>query len=435
MLRKPILTSLINLLLLVNIFGQSQNTGSFSTYFPLEIGNEWRYETFYENWADGPTSRIIDTTSVSGHKYFLFSKTNTLKNDTVRMDKSGRVWKYNNNQEQIWLDFTTDTTYYFYDYYGQYNIIDTFEVTPKKYLKIDFGLTTYDSCISFWFDSPKVFDEEKDYLFLPGIGLGHIYYHTPATGAYRDLYAAMINNRFYGNDRIFHPSFDTLLINFDFPPPSIRAVTNIKNNLIDEIIISPGEDYNTYFMMDDYINTHSFIDECQFIVYDSLNTFEYVLWYEPVQPHSTWDTLHFQIPLDTVCTIEGYPFGSGVCQFKLYIYEHSTCIDSIVHPVKIRRIGMAIEHNPVPSKYHLYQNYPNPFNPTTTIAYILPKKSYVKITIYDLSGRLIETLVDAEKFTGFHQVNWYAGKYSSGIYFYKIETDNFVDFKKCLLVK
>ncbi len=434
MIQKWILIGLINLLFFTYGFGKLKNQESYSNYFPLQINNEWRYETFYENWYDGPITKIIDTISLSGNKYYLFSKSNEVKNDTVRIDEFGRVWKYNNNQEQIWLDFTTDTTYYFYEYYPQYDIIDTFEVTPEKYSEFDFGSTTYDSCISFWFDNPKAYDEEKDYLFLPGIGLGHIYFHTPNTGAYRNLYAAILNNSFYGNDRIFYPSFDTLLITFDFPPPLIYTEKK-NNNLIDEIIISSGEEYKTIFRMDDNMNTFSVIDSCKFIIYDSLNIYDYELWYEPIKPYSSWDTLCYEIPLDTVCNIDGYPFGSGICQFKLYIFENFNCIDSISHPVKIIRHGMSVEKNPKPTTFHLSQNYPNPFNPSTTIAYTLPKKSHVKISIYDLSGRLVEKLVNDEKHSGAHKVIWNAKNYTSGIYIYKIETGNFTDFRKCLLVK
>ena len=91
--------------------------------------------------------------------------------------------------------------------------------------------------------------------------------------------------------------------------------------------------------------------------------------------------------------------------------------------------------SPIPSVYSLAQNYPNPFNPTTTILYQLPKSTYVKLSIYDITGKLVETLVNEHKNAGYYSVNWDATNVSSGIYIYKIDASNFSSVKKCLIVK
>lgn len=81
-----------------------------------------------------------------------------------------------------------------------------------------------------------------------------------------------------------------------------------------------------------------------------------------------------------------------------------------------------------PSHYALEQNYPNPFNPNTTITYQVPQASYVNLSIYDVSGKLIKTIVDGETSPGNYSVNW-NGKddngdaVSSGIYLYRLHTD------------
>ncbi|MBL7067530.1 MAG: T9SS type A sorting domain-containing protein [Candidatus Marinimicrobia bacterium] len=89
----------------------------------------------------------------------------------------------------------------------------------------------------------------------------------------------------------------------------------------------------------------------------------------------------------------------------------------------------------IPTEYSLSQNYPNPFNPTTTISYQLPRSSFVKLTIYDISGRSIQTLIDEKKNAGYYTVEWNAKNVCSGVYFYRIEAGNFVAVKKGLLVK
>ena len=89
----------------------------------------------------------------------------------------------------------------------------------------------------------------------------------------------------------------------------------------------------------------------------------------------------------------------------------------------------------LPGSFALRQNYPNPFNAITSISYDLPQQSRVKIEIFDILGRLIETLEDGEKTAGRYRVSWDAGDMSSGMYFYKITADGFIDIKKMSLLK
>lgn len=88
-----------------------------------------------------------------------------------------------------------------------------------------------------------------------------------------------------------------------------------------------------------------------------------------------------------------------------------------------------------PKEYKLSQNYPNPFNPMTTITYALPEKGKVKIVIFDVLGRVVRTLVDGTQSSGKYSVTWDAAVNTSGIYFYKLETANFTETKKMILVK
>jgi hypothetical protein len=93
-----------------------------------------------------------------------------------------------------------------------------------------------------------------------------------------------------------------------------------------------------------------------------------------------------------------------------------------------------------PSSYKLEQNYPNPFNPETAISYQLSTVSKVQIKVYDILGKEIATLVNGEKPAGKYQITWkgtdnYGNKVSSGVYFYRIITNNFVQTKKMILLK
>lgn len=86
-------------------------------------------------------------------------------------------------------------------------------------------------------------------------------------------------------------------------------------------------------------------------------------------------------------------------------------------------------------EYNLTQNYPNPFNPTTSISFTLPKSGVVKLTVYNLLGQEIKTLVNGFKESGVHYINFNANNLNSGIYIYKIETSGFTQTRKMTLVK
>jgi hypothetical protein len=89
----------------------------------------------------------------------------------------------------------------------------------------------------------------------------------------------------------------------------------------------------------------------------------------------------------------------------------------------------------ITTSFQLAQNYPNPFNPTTIINYELPITNYVDLSIYNTLGQKVATLVNEKRKAGIHQVTWDASGYASGIYYYKIETGEFQDVKKMILLK
>ena len=89
----------------------------------------------------------------------------------------------------------------------------------------------------------------------------------------------------------------------------------------------------------------------------------------------------------------------------------------------------------IPKEYKLSQNYPNPFNPKTRINYSIPAKDFVSLKIYDILGREISTLVKEIKSPGNYTVEFNADEFSSGVYFYRLETTNFSDTKRMILVK
>jgi uncharacterized repeat protein (TIGR03806 family) len=88
-----------------------------------------------------------------------------------------------------------------------------------------------------------------------------------------------------------------------------------------------------------------------------------------------------------------------------------------------------------PGTYQLENAYPNPFNAVTTIGYHLPVSSTVELVVYDIQGRAVVTLISGKQPAGQYSVIWGAEEYASGIYFYKLQTENYLQVKKLVLVK
>ncbi len=103
------------------------------------------------------------------------------------------------------------------------------------------------------------------------------------------------------------------------------------------------------------------------------------------------------------------------------------------------KYGNTTEVNPVstqlPTKYSLAQNYPNPFNPNTSIEFSLPEKSFAKLKVFDFLGREVASLVNENLSAGTYRYNFNGINLASGMYFYKLETENFSNTKKMILVK
>ena len=99
-------------------------------------------------------------------------------------------------------------------------------------------------------------------------------------------------------------------------------------------------------------------------------------------------------------------------------------------PSSVKKIGSEI-----PDVYSLFQNYPNPFNPVTNIRFSIIKGTHIRLKVFDILGKEVTTLIDEILAAGIYESQWKAEGYPSGVYFYRIETDNFTEVKKMLLLK
>jgi hypothetical protein len=85
--------------------------------------------------------------------------------------------------------------------------------------------------------------------------------------------------------------------------------------------------------------------------------------------------------------------------------------------------------------FRIEQNYPNPFNPVTTIKYNLPAPAKVTLSIYNIAGERVATLINGETQSGLNKIVWDARNFSSGIYYYEIKSKNFYQTRRMVLLK
>lgn len=143
---------------------------------------------------------------------------------------------------------------------------------------------------------------------------------------------------------------------------------------------------------------------------------------------AAWQTLGTGLPVVPVYDMKIHPqenyLAVGTYGRSMYKMDLSTVVDAL-----------SPNSSSTPKVFALNQNYPNPFNPSTTITYKLGEKSYIKLKVYDLRGREIKILKEGYENAGIHQVNFEAGTLTSGIYYYRLETDRFTETRKCILLK
>jgi hypothetical protein len=125
----------------------------------------------------------------------------------------------------------------------------------------------------------------------------------------------------------------------------------------------------------------------------------------------------------------------GIITVSGSTYTSTSNIDELTVRLEGNFTGLSNTNENIPDKFSLEQNYPNPFNPSTTIRFGITSGSKVKLAVFNSAGQEVAELVNEEMNAGTYEYQFDAGKLSSGVYFYKLITDNFTDTKKMMLVK
>jgi hypothetical protein len=171
------------------------------------------------------------------------------------------------------------------------------------------------------------------------------------------------------------------------------------------------------------------------------NTGDPGVWKDNIDVTENWAALSYdgrQVCQGTYPGLDSPGGTSGV------VYAGQTPFDNFEGLYFDSRAWTDVEEGPgqeaKPSEFTLAHNYPNPFNPATNIAYFLPRACQVKLEVFNILGQKIRTLVDEDQTAGNRQVNWdgrnQAGEeVASGVYFYKLEAEEFTETKKMVLMR
>ncbi len=157
------------------------------------------------------------------------------------------------------------------------------------------------------------------------------------------------------------------------------------------------------------------------IKYDTFGTVQWIVQYNgPGNAYDHATAVAIDASLNVYLT--GSSFGSSTSE------DYAT--------VKYQQIQTGVKSGvPIPAEVSLTQNYPNPFNPSTTIEYALPRSTYVKLEIFNVLGEMISLLKDGSQNAGYHSVVFEVEGLPSGIYFYRLQTEDFVETKKLVLMR
>ena len=166
----------------------------------------------------------------------------------------------------------------------------------------------------------------------------------------------------------------------------------------------------------------------------AINDFDNIIQQNPQSEEAVFaemDILTTALLVDTVGGQLGKMAGGK------YMVKGSSDYHSKLNDIMRKNFGKGSKgkENIIPTEYSLSQNYPNPFNPTTKIKYQMPNAAQVSLKVYDILGREVAALVNEEKPAGYYEVNFDAKNLSSGCYFYRIITKEYVKTMKMMVVK
>jgi hypothetical protein len=346
-----------------------------------------------------------------------------------------------------------------------YSIVDTFSVPVGKPSVYDptgpdeYGYYAYSSDDHLWQQSP-----EFNWVEISGTGTEIT--RPGNTSNYTQTVPLPFTFKYYGNnfsqvristDGWIAPGNGTLTAPENFPIPHPDAINNMIAAFWDDLFsVNPAETGKLFYYND--LDNHRFIVEWSEVGhiadYTNKETFEIILldpvYYNTLTGDGEIICQYKKVSEPGTSTVgienNNEDIGLQYVFNEMYAITASELVDNFA--IKFSTNGPTVvsvedednSDNILPNAYVLEQNYPNPFNPETRIRYAIPEAGHVTLRIFDVHGQLIRTLQDANQLAGRYERIWdgnneYNNKVSSGVYFYRLQSNSFMQVRKMILLK
>jgi hypothetical protein len=398
------------LILAIGLLGASSAQGLDTTdYFPLHVGDTWW--TIGLGGAWGPSShQITGMITIGDTAYFVMDSIALYRKDSV-----GNVYERLNGIDQLRYRVTAIE--------GEKWPLDPEGIMEMSLLVASRDLMTpvgrFPNCKVFMLKpAAGGFDNDFFYTLAPGLGLV-AYDSNPITDEHWSLRRALINGNLVRSP---------LHIDGVYPGPNEGNVDTAAEITFD---------------FDSFVDTNIVSDRVKVLsrkaglIAGSLVSFSY----------GTGESRGFAffpteglLPMDTITVTVSAGvtdvFGEGLDGDGNGRYEGSPSDDYswTFYTKTVTSVKDAVSKK-IPMSFSLFQNYPNPFNPTTTIPYVVPRRSPVTLIVYNVLGERIATLVDETKAPGTYEVRFDGGEFASGVYFCRMKAGDYTSITKLVLVK
>jgi len=391
---------------------------SAQNFFPLKIGNKNQYKINWTSHGPGGGSSgtsygkysISGDSIINGEKFYKLSLHNIIFFKPPPIDNI--LFHYDTTIQKLFVKFPGDTIRLAADFNlpTDSSIISYISGEPRNY--ISQGITTdtlYGIPVQVFQMTTNSTYPDLIYRFAENFGLLYNYYYwtfgTVWSITHRNLISSIIDSSVYNPLTLEFTSLSPLVSRpiDTFPFVLNGSYSASIPKLVDSFYVS-------------IIHTRA-----DTIVNNWILEFENGMVNVPIYSAS--------LQVGDKIKVRAKATDESIFENVAYYPDAGYAIITVLPPT----VGIKTEEESF--KYKLGQNYPNPFNPITYIIYEIPNRNFVTLKIYNTMGEEISTLVNEEKPVGIYRVEFNGNDLPSGIYFYRLQTGNFVESKKMILIR
>ena len=396
-------------------------------WLPLEVGNTWQYLESYENDWPGyiiyslSTNSVESDTVINSRQYFEYQAGHFFRYDSA--DQKIMVWC--DGGEFLFMDFNLPPDSNFIRF--QTNCDTSFSS------RIIIGYNTFnDSTIL-----TKGFYESN----LLGGGLQYTedyYYFAKGLGILRQDEIGSSHGGFYWNSytKLIQANLNGINYSENYKPELLVTPVTAINDTVFNLIITVNHEYNRVFADTSYYTNLNFIDTVKmesFYSNGADTAWNPVACAANIPASENWGV---NILINLNLLMNNYDFYYRfIAVDKGLVPHYGFAPDSGFFKAVYDTASGVNDFDCNKFTFELDQNYPNPFNPATTISFTIPEREIVSLSVFNILGEEVSTLINEERSAGSYSVHFAADKLSSGIYFYRLQAGNNFSIKKMTLLK